>query len=58
MLLKTKTYVKSYDGQTKQIILKENRKYNTIWDKFSSDNKEELDSKPVYLFENQNKIIR
>ena len=34
-------------------------KYNTVWDKVSSDIKKEFDSESVYnkfLFENQNKI--
>ena len=60
MLLKTSTYVKAYDRQTKQMhFLIENdellEKYNTIWDKVSADIRKEFDSKPVYnkkVFEN------
>ena len=52
MLLKTSTYVKSYDGQTKWVyfLIEDNlvKKYNTIWDKVSADIKKEIDSKPVY----------
>ena len=53
MLSKTSTYVKSYDGQTKLMyFLVEDDdslgKYNTIWDKVSTDIKKEFDSKPVY----------
>ena len=52
--LKISIYVKSYDGQTKWMyflivdydLLK---KYNTIWDKVSTDiKKKEFDSEPVY----------
>ena len=47
------TYVKSYYGQTKWIyFLIENydllQKYNTIWDKVSTDIRKEFDSEPVY----------
>ena len=47
MLLKTSAYVKSYDGQTKWMyfLLKDNdflSKYNTIWDKVSTDIKNKL----------------
>ena len=57
MLPKTSAYVKSYDGQTKGIyfLIKDNKlleKYNTIWDKVSTDIKKEFDSKPAF-----NKII-
>ena len=49
MLPKTSVYVKSYDVQTKWMhFLIENddllEKYNTIWDKVSSDIKKESDS--------------
>ena len=42
MLLKTKTYVKGYDGQSKLVhFLIEDKdllkKYNTIWDEVSAD---------------------
>ena len=57
MLPKTSAYVKSYDGQTKWIyfLIKDNKlleKYNTIWDKVSTDIKKEFDSKLAF-----NKII-
>ena len=53
MLPKTKAYVKSYDGQTKwmYLLIEDDillEKYNTIWDKVSSDIKRESDSEPVY----------
>ena len=53
MVQKTKANVKSYDGQTKWmyfLIAYDNllEKYNTIWDKVSSDIKKEVGSKPVY----------
>ena len=53
MLLKTREYVKSYDGQTKWIyfLIKDDdllEKFNTIWDKFDADTYKEFDSKPVY----------
>ena len=49
MLLKTRAYVKSYDGHTKWMyFLIEHDdlldKYNTIWDKSSVDIKKEFDS--------------
>ena len=52
MLPKTSAYVKIYDGQTKWMyfLIEDNdllEKYDTIWDKVSSDKK---------IFENQNKI--
>ena len=52
MLPKTSTYVKFYDGKTKWIyLLIEDddllEKYNTIWDKVSTDIKKEFDDKPV-----------
>ena len=52
MLPKTSAHLKSYDGQTKWMyFLIEHdeflEKYNTIWDKVSSDIKKEFDSKPV-----------
>ena len=48
---KTRAYVKSYDGQTKQMyFLTEDddllEKHNTIWDKVSE--KKQFDSEPVY----------
>ena len=53
MLPKTRSLVKSYDGQIKwMFFLIEDgdllEKYNTIWDKVSADIKKEFDSKPVY----------
>ena len=47
MLLKISVYVKSYDGQTKWMyFLTEDddllEKYNTIWDKVSTDIKKNL----------------
>ena len=47
MLPKTSTYVKSYDGQTRQMyfLIKDDElleKYNTIWDKVSADVKKDL----------------
>ena len=53
MLPKTSTYIKCYDGQTKQmyLLIEDDdllEKHNTIWDKVSADLKKELDSKPVY----------
>ena len=47
MLPKISTYVKRYDGQTKWMyFLTENddllKKYNTIWDKVSTDIKKNL----------------
>ena len=47
MLPKISTYVKHYDGQTKWMyFLTENddllKKYNTIWDKVSTDIKKNL----------------
>ena len=46
-------YVKSYDGQTerKYFFIDDYdllNKYNTIWDKFSTDIEKKIDSKPVY----------
>ena len=68
MLSRTSPYVKSYDGQTELInfFIKDDdllEKYNTIWDKTSSDIEKKLDNEPVYnnflfFFENQNKILR
>ena len=51
--LRTSGFVKSYDGQTKLmyfVIVDDDlfEKYNTIWDKFSADINEELDSEPAY----------
>ena len=56
MLLKTSIYVKSYDGQTKWMcfFIEDDdllEKYNTIWNKVSTDIKKEFDSKPVYNIE-------
>ena len=53
MLPKTSAYVKSYDRQTKWMyfLIEDDdllEKYNTIWDKVSSDIKKEFNSKPVY----------
>ena len=53
MLPNTNAYVKSYDGQTKWInfLIEDDdvlKKYNTIWDKVSTDIKKEFDSEPVY----------
>ena len=53
MLLKTSTYVKSYDGQNKWMyfLIDDDdllEKYNTIWDKVSADIKNEFDNEPVY----------
>ena len=53
MLPKTSAYVKSYDGQVKQMyfFIEDDdllEKYNTIWDKVSLDIKKEFDSEPVY----------
>ena len=53
MLLKTRSYVESFDGQAKwTYFFIENdyslEKYNTIWDKVSADIKKEFDSKPFY----------
>ena len=53
MLPKTSAYVKSYDRQTKWMyfLIEDDElleKYNTVWDKVSSDIKKEFDSKPVY----------
>ena len=47
MLLKTSAYVKSYDGQTKwsYFSIEDDElleKYNTIWDKVSTDIKKSL----------------
>ena len=44
MVLKTRAYIKSYDGQTKltYFLIEEDyllEKYNTIWDKDSANNK-------------------
>ena len=46
-------YVKSYDGQSKRMyfLIEDDdllEKYNTIWDKVSTDIKKEFNSKPVY----------
>ena len=66
VLPKRSAHVKSYDDQTKRVcfLLEDNdllEKYNTIWDKVSTNIKEEFDSELVYnkkTFENQNKILR
>ena len=53
MLSKTSAYIKSYDGQTKQMyFLNEDddllEKYNAIWEKVSADIKRQFDSESVY----------
>ena len=53
MLPETNAYVKCYDGQTKwlYLLIEDDdllQKYNTIWDKVSTDIKEEFDSESVY----------
>ena len=53
MLPKTGADVKSFDGQTKWMyfLIEDDdllEKYNTIWDKVSTDIKKEFDSEPVY----------
>ena len=55
MLPKTSAYVKSYDGQTKSewmyFFVKDDElleKYNTIWDKVSTDIKKEFDNELAY----------
>ena len=53
MLPKTSVYVKSYDRQTKWMyfFIEDDdllEKYNTIWDKVSTDMKKEFDREPVY----------
>ena len=53
MLPKTSAYVKSYDGHTKWMyfLIKDDdllKRYNTIWDKVSTDIKKELDREHVY----------
>ena len=53
MLPQTSTYVKSYDGHTKwmHFLIKDDdllEKYNTIWNKVSTDIKKEFDSEPIY----------
>ena len=66
MLPKRRAYVKSYDVQTKWMyfLLEDDNlleKYNTIWDKVSTDIKKEFDREPVYnkkKFESQNIILR
>ena len=54
MLLKTSCYVKIYDEQTKWIsfLIEDDKlleKYNTVWDKVSSDIKKEFDGEPVNI---------
>ena len=54
MLPKTNAYVKRYDGQTEWIyfLIEDDdllEKYNTVWDKVSTDRKKEFDSEPVYI---------
>ena len=63
MLPKTSKYVKSYDGQTKWMyfLIEDDsllKKYNTIWDKVSSDIKTEFDSESIHknFFKKKNKI--
>ena len=53
MLPITSPYVKSYDRQTKwkHFLIEDDgllEKYNTIWDKVSTDIKKRFDTKPVY----------
>ena len=53
MLPKTSKYVKYYDGKTNWIyfLIKDDdllKKYNTNWDKISTDAKIELNDEPVY----------
>ena len=53
MLPKASAYVKIYDGQTKwmYVLIEDDdllEKYDTIWDKFSADIKQEFDSEPLY----------
>ena len=53
MLPKTSIYVKSYDRQTKWMyfFIEDDdllEKYNTIWDKVSTDMKKEFDRQTVY----------
>ena len=53
MLLKTTVYTKSYDGQTKWMYLYIEdddllEKWNSIWNKVSTDIEKEIDCKPVY----------
>ena len=53
MLPKTSIYVKSYDRQTKWMyfFIEDDdllEKYNTIWDKVSTDMKKEFDRETVY----------
>ena len=53
MLPKTRTYAKSYDGQTKWIhfLIEDDElleKYSTIWEKVSANIKREFDTEPVY----------
>ena len=53
MYPKMSAYVKCYDKQTKcmYFLIEDDdllEKYNTIWEKVSTNIKEEFDSKPVY----------
>ena len=53
MLPETSAYVKSYDGQTKWMyfFIEDDdllEKYNTTWDKVSTDIKKEFDIEPGY----------
>ena len=53
MLLKTSSYVKKYDKQTKWMYFLNQDddllgKHNAIWDKVSADIKKEFYNKPVY----------
>ena len=53
MLPKTRAYVKSYDEKTKWMyfLIEDDElleKFNTIWDKVSTDIKKELGREPVY----------
>ena len=53
MLPKTRVYARSHDGRTEWIyfLIEDNdilEKYNTIWDKISTDIKKEFGSKTAY----------
>ena len=53
IFLKTSTYVKSYDDETKwmYILIADDEsleKYNKTWNKVSTSIKKELNSKPIY----------
>ena len=51
ILPKASAYVKSYDGLKNYFLIEDDdllEKYNTIWNKVSTDIKNEFDSKSVY----------